>query len=81
LVNSIQAISQGDGTDRRISVSVAAVDSDSVELSVRDSGPGIASEALERVFESFFTTKSGGVGIGLAICQSIIRSHGGYIRA
>lgn len=81
LVNSIQAISHGDRTDRRISVSVAVAEGDSVELSVRDSGAGIVSEALGRVFESFFTTKSGGVGIGLAICQSIIRSHRGSIRA
>ena len=44
-----------------------------------DSGPGIPDENLERVFESFFTTKDGGMGIGLAICRSIIKAHGGSI--
>ncbi|WP_295137329.1 ATP-binding protein [uncultured Reyranella sp.] len=81
LVNSIQAISQGDRAARRINIAVALVEDSLVELSVRDSGPGIATEAMGRLFESFFTTKPGGVGIGLAICQSIIRSHGGCIRA
>lgn len=81
LVNSIQAISQGERADRRIRVSIAPVENGAVRFSVRDSGPGIESEALSRVFESFFTTKPGGVGIGLAICQSIIKSHGGCIRA
>lgn len=81
LVNSIQAVSQGDRAIRRISIAVAVIEGGLIELSVRDTGPGIAGEAMVRLFESFFTTKPGGVGIGLAICQSIIRSHGGSIRA
>ena len=46
---------------------------------VRDSGPGIDPERLERVFEAFYTTKSGGVGMGLSICRSIIDAHGGRL--
>jgi signal transduction histidine kinase len=48
---------------------------------VLDSGPGIDATHLERVFEAFYTTKSGGTGMGLLICQSIIDAHGGKLWA
>lgn len=57
---------------------VAIVDDDEA---IRDTGPGIPSADLERVFDGFFTTKEGGLGIGLGICQSIIIAHGGCIAA
>ena len=47
---------------------------------VEDSGPGIKPEHLDRLFESFFTTKDGGMGMGLPICHSIIEAHGGCIQ-
>jgi signal transduction histidine kinase len=47
-----------------------------VRVAVRDSGPGIDSENRERVFESFYTTKSNGIGMDLPICRSIINGHG-----
>jgi len=50
-------------------------------VTIRDNGPGIAEEDFNRVFNSFFTTKEEGMGIGLAICQSIIAAHGGAIGA
>jgi signal transduction histidine kinase len=46
---------------------------------VQDSGPGVAPENRERVFESFYTTKAGGVGIGLSICRSIVDGHSGRL--
>jgi signal transduction histidine kinase len=48
---------------------------------VRDSGPGFASAALERVFEAFHTTKPGGLGLGLSICRSIVEAHNGRLWA
>jgi Histidine kinase-, DNA gyrase B-, and HSP90-like ATPase len=48
---------------------------------VRDSGPGIDPDHLDRVFEAFYTTKSSGVGMGLSICRSIIDAHGGRLWA
>jgi signal transduction histidine kinase len=56
-------------------------DSGTVSCSIEDSGPGIHPEHLPRVFDSFFTTKDDGTGMGLAICRSIIEAHGGGIRA
>jgi signal transduction histidine kinase len=44
---------------------------------VRDSGPGLAPETFEHVFDAFYTTKPGGLGMGLSICRSIIEAHGG----
>jgi two-component system, LuxR family, sensor kinase FixL len=80
LVNSLQAIEQG-GPLRRIRLDTAAGADGMVGFSIRDSGPGIGAEDLDRVFDGFFTTKEGGLGIGLAICHSIITAHGGSMTA
>ena len=48
---------------------------------IRDNGPGIPEPDLDRIFEGFFTTKDEGMGLGLAICQSIMTAHGGGIVA
>lgn len=81
LVNSIQAIASADPAERRIELRVEAEGRDAVTLSVRDTGPGIAEQHLLQVFDGFFTTKASGMGIGLAICQSIVTDHGGQIVA
>ena len=77
LVNSIHAVTQAEVPMRRIAIDTGADKDDAVGFSIRDSGPGIPDENLGRIFESFFTTKQGGMGIGLAICRSIITAHGG----
>ena len=52
---------------------------DGVLVVVRDSGPGLSSLDLERIFEAFYTTKPGGLGMGLSICRSIIEAHEGRL--
>ena len=60
-------------------VSTRKAESDGVLVAVRDSGPGLALAPLESLFESFYTTKPGGLGLGLSICRSIIEAHGGRL--
>lgn len=79
LVNSLQAVAQSGQPTRRIDVRTSTDGEGSVAFSVLDNGPGVAAADLERIFDSFFSTKAAGIGIGLAICQSIIAAHGGRI--
>ncbi|MBP1886054.1 sensor histidine kinase [Sinorhizobium mexicanum] len=81
LINSIQAITQTATEDREIVVDTSQAEGETVSLTIRDTGGGIPAAALERVFEGFFSTKPDGMGMGLAICRSIITDHGGMIRA
>lgn len=80
VLNAVQALEQG-GVFHGHIVIEATAEEEMVVVSVRDDGPGIDANDLERIFGSFFTTKSDGIGIGLAICQSIIADHGGTISA
>jgi len=66
----------GGGT---LTVSTRAGDEGGIEVSVRDTGPGIPTEHLRKIFEPFFSTKEGGTGLGLALTHQIIAEHGGRI--
>jgi two-component system sensor kinase FixL len=79
LVNSVQAIVQSGQPTRRIDIETSIDAKGSAVFSVFDNGPGVAAADLAHVFDSFFSTKDAGIGIGLAICQSIITAHGGRI--
>jgi PAS domain S-box-containing protein len=80
VLNAVEAMAAADAGARELSVSTEQNHS-GVLVAVRDSGPGIDPEHLERVFEAFYTTKSGGVGMGLSICRSIIGAHAGRLWA
>lgn len=77
LLNAMQAL---DGSPvRNITIRTELDGPSTVCFSIEDTGAGVAQENLPRLFESFFTTKSGGMGIGLPLCKSIIEAHGGSI--
>lgn len=80
-INAMQAMTHSGGMPRRIRISTGVPDPATLSCTVEDSGPGVRPEHLSRLFESFFTTKEGGMGMGLPICRSIIEAHGGRIEA
>ena len=80
-VNAVQAMAQAGSTRRNISIRTVAHDPATLRCSVEDSGPGIEPQHVTRLFDSFFTTKDGGMGMGLRICRSVIEAHGGRIAA
>jgi C4-dicarboxylate-specific signal transduction histidine kinase len=80
IINAIEAMRDVGEEERELLISTRN-EPDGVSVEVRDSGPGFAPAALERVFEAFYTTKPGGLGLGLSICRSIIEAHGGRLWA
>jgi C4-dicarboxylate-specific signal transduction histidine kinase len=80
ILNAVEAMGSVEARARELSISTEQ-DQTGVRMAVRDSGPGIDPMRLERVFEAFYTTKSGGTGMGLSICRSIINAHGGRLWA
>jgi PAS domain S-box-containing protein len=80
ILNAAEAMGSVEGAPRDLLISTEQHHS-GVLVSVRDSGPGIDPDHLDRVFEAFYTTKSRGVGMGLSICRSIIDAHGGRLWA
>ena len=78
IINAIDAMRDFGEEERELLIS-SRNEPDGVSVEVRDSGPGLAPAALERVFEAFYTTKLGGLGLGLSICRAIIEAHNGQL--
>jgi signal transduction histidine kinase len=79
ILNAVEAMSSVDDMPRDLSISTERKGADDILVAVRDSGPGIDLQYLECVFESFYTTKPGGMGLGLSICRSIVDAHRGRL--
>lgn len=81
IVNACDAMSYEPRDERELEVVTAELGQDSIKVSVIDRGIGIPDEKLEKVFNPFFTSKETGLGLGLAICRSIVTAHGGRLWA
>jgi signal transduction histidine kinase len=80
LLNAIQAMAHAPGGRRELLVKSLPEEA-AVVLRIQDTGPGIAPEVRDRLFDPFYTTKPDGMGMGLSICRSILTAHGGSINA
>ena len=81
IINALEAIAKSKNGARDLSVSSNQDEDDNVVIAVSDSGDGLDTANLDRVFDAFFTTKPDGMGMGLAISRTIIESHGGRLWA
>jgi PAS domain S-box-containing protein len=81
IVNAVQAMDTVAEGPRELFIATGQADPSAVLVAVKDSGPGLAPDSLEHLFAPFYTTKPGGLGMGLSICRSIIEAHGGQLWA
>ena len=77
--NSVDAISKCESAIRRLELTAREKEDGFVEVAVRDFGPGMTDEVAAKAFDAFYSTTSNGMGMGLAICRTIVESHGGRI--
>jgi signal transduction histidine kinase len=81
LMNAKEAMNQAGTGPREILVQTGQEGSGTIKVSIQDHGPGLQSVDMDKIFEPFYTTKTAGMGLGLAISRSIISTHGGRVWA
>jgi C4-dicarboxylate-specific signal transduction histidine kinase len=81
VTNAVQAMSVGQKDTRELRITTGQTDRGDILVAVEDSGPGLDAQNPDRVFDEFYSTKPHGLGIGLAICRSIIEAHEGRLWA
>ena len=81
IMNAVEAMNPAAGSERRLLIRSHRHERDGVVITVEDSGIGIDPKNKDRIFDAFFTTKSNGTGMGLAICRSFVEAHGGRMWA
>jgi PAS domain S-box-containing protein len=81
IVNAVEAMTTVGNRSRELTIASGKSDANAVVVEVQDTGPGIDPADLDRLFQSFYTTKPDGIGMGLAISRSIVEAHGGRLSA
>jgi PAS domain S-box-containing protein len=81
ILNAVEAMSGSNQRSRKLLICTEEDGASGVRVAVRDWGPGLKPESLDRIFDAFYTTKPDGIGMGLSICRSIIEAHGGRLWA
>jgi signal transduction histidine kinase len=81
IINGIEAMQPVTDRPRELAIRTHQDEVRQILVTVTDGGVGLAAENADRLFDAFFTTKSGGMGMGLSICRSIVESHGGRLSA
>ena len=81
IMNGMDAMQATPGVSKRVLIEARPREEGKVEVAVTDSGPGVPAEIIDKVFDPFYTTKSGGLGMGLPISRTIIEAHGGRLWA
>jgi len=79
MMNAMEAMASTPPSMRRLGIGTRMTEEGYVEVSITDNGPGMSPDELNRLFEPFFTTKERGLGLGLSICATIVRSHRGRL--
>ncbi|RDV00299.1 sensor histidine kinase [Trinickia dinghuensis] len=79
ILNAVEAMGAGEEHARDMTIGTGKHGEDGVAVSVCDSGPGVAADDVEQLFEPFYTSKASGMGMGLSICRSIVEAHGGKL--
>jgi len=81
IMNAVEAMSETSNGPRELLIRTGTDASGGIVVAVQDSGPGLSPEHVDRLFTPFYTTKPQGMGMGLAICRSIVQAHGGRLWA
>ena len=79
IMNAVEAMSSSEGRVRELRLGTEIDPADSVLITIADTGPGIDPKVADNIFKPFFTTKPGGMGMGLSICKTIIEAHEGLL--
>ena len=81
VVNAMEAMNSVGDRARELVLTTRNLDADQVQVTVEDSGTGLDPDTIDKIFNPFFTTKPGGMGMGLSISRSIVQAHGGRLWA
>jgi len=81
MLNAVEAMSEARDGSRKLLIRTEQDGPGGVLVAVQDSGPGLTPGSVDRLFDAFYTTKPGGMGMGLSICRSIVEAHGGRMWA